>query len=43
MNVASGLILLAVLRRPLDPAMAWATVGMSTAAGGALLWLARRR
>jgi hypothetical protein len=43
MNVASGLILLAVLRRPLDPAMAWATVGLSTAAGGALLWLARRR
>jgi hypothetical protein len=43
MNVAFGLILLAVLRRPLDPAMAWAMVGLSTAAGGALLWLARRR
>jgi hypothetical protein len=42
MNVASGLILLAVLRRPLDPAMAWATVGLSTAAGAALFWLARR-
>jgi hypothetical protein len=43
MNVVSGLILLAVLRRPLDASVAWAVVGLSTAAGGALLWLARRR
>lgn len=43
MNVASGLILLALLRRPLDPAMAWSTVGLAAAAGGVLLWLARRR
>jgi hypothetical protein len=42
MNVAAGLLLLALFRRPLDPAMAWATVGLATAAGGALLWLARR-
>jgi hypothetical protein len=42
MNIAAGLILLAVVRRPLDPAMAWAIVGLATAAGGALFWLARR-
>jgi hypothetical protein len=43
MNVSFGLILLAVLRRPLDPATAWATVGLATMAGGVLFWLARRR
>jgi hypothetical protein len=43
MNVTSGLILLAVLRRPLTPAMGWATVGLATAAGVALLILSRRR
>ena len=43
MNVSSGLILLAVLRRPLDPATAWATVGLATMIGGVLFWLARRR
>jgi hypothetical protein len=43
MNAASGLFLLAVLRRPLTPALGWATVGLSTAVGGTLLFLARRR
>jgi hypothetical protein len=43
MNVTSGLILLAVLRRPLTPAMGWATVGLATAAGVALLLSSRRR
>lgn len=41
MNVAAGLVLLGVLRRPLTPAMGWATVGLATAAGVVTLW--RRR
>jgi hypothetical protein len=43
MNAASGLFLLALLRRPLTPAIGWATVGLATVAGAVLLLLARRR
>jgi hypothetical protein len=43
MNAASGMILLALLRRPLTPGMGWATVGLSAAAGGLLFLMARRR
>jgi hypothetical protein len=43
MNVAAGIVLLAVLRQPLTPAMGWASVGVATATGAVLFLMARRR
>jgi hypothetical protein len=37
LNLASGLLLLAVLRRPLSPELAWAITGFGTLVGAALL------
>ncbi|MGH2681993.1 MAG: hypothetical protein ACRDIX_02025 [Actinomycetota bacterium] len=43
MNVASGLIVLAVSRRPLTLGMGWATVALAAAAGMGALLASRRR
>lgn len=43
MNVTSGLLVLAVIRRPLTGGMAWAIVMVATLAGAVLFLLSRRR
>jgi hypothetical protein len=43
MNVTSGLLVLAVVRRPLTGGMAWAIVMAATFAGAVLLFLSKRR
>jgi hypothetical protein len=43
MNVTSGLLVLAVLRRPLTAGVAWAIVALATAVGVALFLLSVRR
>lgn len=43
MNATSGLVLLAVLRRPLTAPVGWATVGLATAVGAGLLIASFRR
>jgi hypothetical protein len=43
MSLASGLVLLAVVRRPLSPGIGWATVVLTTAAGVGLFIASRRQ
>jgi hypothetical protein len=42
MNIASGLVVLAVFRRPLSPELAWMVTGLATAIGAVLFVVSRK-